>query len=168
MELGQLLLSNTPVQSYEADWATDGLHMIAQVIAEFRGEDPLGGWTTLTSNSGAAEYINNIFEMRCYCWCDAGWDEDETHPHAKGCPPNFLYKKNGLVINWYKHAGRGITSNMEYPGAKNWAKAVMTCIESVKEYTNPSLYCDHMFVTPENKAKGICGRCGISFDEWHG
>jgi hypothetical protein len=29
-------------------------------------------------------------------------------------------------------------------------------------------YCGHMFVTPENKAKGICGLCGISFDEWHG
>lgn len=28
-------------------------------------------------------------------------------------------------------------------------------------------YCDHSYVTPENKAKGICGRCGISFDEWH-
>lgn len=28
--------------------------------------------------------------------------------------------------------------------------------------------CDHTFLTPENKAKGICGLCGISFDEWHG
>ena len=46
--------------------------------------------------------------------------------------PNFVYKKNGLVITWYKHANRGVTSNMEYPGAKNWAKAVMTCIESIK------------------------------------
>lgn len=170
MELGQLLLSNTPMQSYEADWATDGLYMIAEVIAEFRGQSygQYGYGNLLTSNSGEPEYTNSVFEMRPYCWCDSGWDENENNPHAKGCPPNFVYKKNGLVITWYKHAGRGITSNMEYPGAKNWFKAVSKCIESVKEHTNPREHCDHMFVTPENKAKGICGRCGISFDEWHG
>lgn len=173
MELG-LLLSNTPVQQYEADWASDGLHMIAEVIAEFRGQSygQYGYGNLLTSNSGEPDYINNVFEMRSYCWCGAGWgiddEEDSNEPHAKGCPPNFVYKKNGLIINWYKHASRGITSNMEYPGAKNWFKAVAACIESVKEHTNPRAYCDHMFVTPENKAKGICGRCGISFDEWHG
>lgn len=29
-------------------------------------------------------------------------------------------------------------------------------------------YCDHMYVTKANKDNGICGKCGISFDEWHG
>jgi hypothetical protein len=170
MELGQLLLSNTPMQSYEADWATDGLHMIAEVIAEFRGQSygQYGYGNLLTSNSGEPEYVNSVFEMRTYCWCDLAWEENPDHPHANGCPPNFVYKKNGLTITWYKHANRGITANMEYPGAKNWFKAVAACIESVKEHTNPREHCDHMFVTPENKAKGICGRCGISFDEWHG
>ena len=170
LELGQLVLSNTPYQSYDADWATDGLCLIAEVIAEFRGYSygEYGYGNLLTSNSGEPDYINSIFEMRSYCWCDGYLEEDESLPHAKGCPPNFLYKKNGLTITWYKHAGRGITANMEYPGARNWAKAVMTCIESIKEYSNPQKYCDHMFVTPENKKKGICGRCGISFDEWHG
>jgi hypothetical protein len=172
-ELG-LLLSNTPTQSYDAYWADAGLTLIAEAIAEFRGRTygEYGYGNLLTSNSGEPEYVNDVFEMRSYCWCDAGWDaawdRNLDHPHAKGCPPNFLYKKNGLIINWYKHAGRGVTSNMEYPGAKNWFKAVSTCIESIKEYSNPREYCDHMFVTPENKAKGICGRCGISFDEWHG
>lgn len=28
--------------------------------------------------------------------------------------------------------------------------------------------CDHSYVNAENKAKGICGKCGISFDAWHG
>lgn len=167
MELGQLLLSNTPVQRYEADWATDGLRMIAEVISEFRGLSP-DGWSDLTSNSGQPEYVNDVFEMRSYCWCGMEWEEDLNSPHAKGCPPNFVYKKNGLTITWYKHAGRGITANMEYPGARNWFKAITACIESIKEYSNPSIDCAHMFVTPENKAKGICGRCGISFDEWHG
>ena len=29
-------------------------------------------------------------------------------------------------------------------------------------------YCPHAFVTAENKKMGICGKCGISFDKWHG
>ena len=28
--------------------------------------------------------------------------------------------------------------------------------------------CRHKFVTDEDKAKGLCGLCGISFAEWHG
>jgi hypothetical protein len=39
LELGQILMSNTPPQIYDADWATDGLNMIAGVIAELRGEE---------------------------------------------------------------------------------------------------------------------------------
>lgn len=133
MELGQLLLSNANHEKYEADWATDGLYMISQVIAEYRGKDPLGGWTTLASNSGDEDFINDVFEMRSYCWCEGGWgEEDESHPHSNGCPPNFVYKPNGFVVTWYKHAGRGIRANKEYPGAKVWAGVVMKCIESIK------------------------------------
>lgn len=170
MELGQMLLSNTPTQEYDAEWAIAGLDMIAEVIAEFRGNnyDKYGWSNLLTSNAGQPEYVNDVFEMRTYCWCSSNWDEDPSHPHYNGCPPNFVYKKNGLTITWYKHSGRGITANMEMPGARNWFKAVAACIESIKEHTNPSLYCDHRFVNNKNKALGICGLCGISFDEWHG
>lgn len=126
IELGQLLISNTPVQSYEANWATDGLHMIAQVIAESRGEDPLGGWTTLTSNSGSTEYVNDVFEMRSYCWCDG-----ERKGHEKECPPNFVFNKYKVNITWYKHAGRGITCNKEFPGMKKWFEVISECIRSI-------------------------------------
>ena len=34
LELGQILISNTSPQFYDADWSTDGLNMIAEVIAE--------------------------------------------------------------------------------------------------------------------------------------
>jgi len=149
MELGQMLLSNTPPQEYDADWATDGLYMIGQVIAEYRGKDPLSGWSTLASNSGDEDFENDIFFMSSYCWCGGAAKE-----HEDGCPPNFLYKPNGLTITWYKHAGRGIRASMA------------RCIESIGKVTIPD--CPHMFVTPENKTKGICGRCGISFAEWHG
>ena len=165
MELGQLIISNTAPEKYEAEWATDGLRMIAEVIAEFRGQTygEYGYGNLLTSNSGENEYENDIFYMSSFCWCEGG-----REGHENGCPPNFIYKVNGMCISWYKHAGRGIRASREYPGARLWANAVMRCISSVTAYSDNSKTCGHMFVTPENKAKGICGRCGISFDEWHG
>jgi hypothetical protein len=30
------------------------------------------------------------------------------------------------------------------------------------------IYCNHSYVNDKNKALGICGKCGISFDKWHG
>lgn len=129
-----MLLSNTPIQSYESYWATDGLNMIAEVIAELRGKQHgTYGWDgLLTSNSGAEDYVNDVFEMRSYCWCDATWEEDPDHPHAHGCPPNFVYKPTGLVITWYKHANRGITANKKYPGARTWFEVINDCIRSIE------------------------------------
>ena len=134
LELGQMLLSNTPIQSYESYWATDGLNMIAEVIAELRGKQHGAyGWDgLLTSNSGAEDYVNDVFEMRSYCWCDATWEEDPEHPHAHGCPPNFLYKPTGMIITWYKHANRGATSNKQYPGARTWFEIIKHCIGSIE------------------------------------
>lgn len=131
LELGQMLLSNNDWHQYDADWAVEGLNMIAQVIAELRGEDPNGFRTLLTTNSGGEEFVNDVFEMRSYCWCDSGW-EDYEGSHAGGCPPNFLYKPTGLVITWYKHAGRGNTSNKKYPGARTWFEIIKHCIGSVE------------------------------------
>lgn len=133
LELGQMLLSNTPTQEYDADWATDGLNMIAEVIAEYRGSSygKYGYSNRLTDNSGDEEFVNDVFEMRSYCWCDSGWDEYEGK-HPQGCPPNFLYKPTGMVITWYKHASRGITSNKKYLGARTWFDIINNCIESVQ------------------------------------
>jgi hypothetical protein len=134
LELGQMVLSGNDWHQYDADWATDGLNMVAEVIAELRGkEHGRYGWDALlTSNSGAEEFVNDVFEMRCYCWCDAGWEENSDHPHANGCPPNFLYKPTGMIVTWYKHANRGITSNKKYPGARTWFEIIKHCIGSIE------------------------------------
>ena len=134
LELGQMVLSNNDWHRYDADWATDGLYMIAQIIAELRGNEySRYGWSNLlTSNAGEEEYVNDTFEMRTYCWCDTAWDENPDHPHANGCPPNFLYKPTGMKITWYKHANRGITSNKNYPGARTWFEIVKHCIGSIE------------------------------------
>jgi hypothetical protein len=127
MELGQMLLSNNDWQEYECNWAQEGLNVIAEVIAEIRGEQhSTYGWDgLLTSNSGGEDYVNDVFEMRSYCWCYGEGD------HENGCPPNFLYKPTGLVITWYKHAGRSATSNKRYPGARTWAEMISHCIKSI-------------------------------------
>ena len=133
LELGQMVLSNNDWHKYDADWATDGLNMIAEVIAELRGkEHSRYGWDSLlTSNSGAEEFVNDVFEMRSYCWCDSGWENYEG-PHPDGCPPNFLYKPTGMLVTWYKHANRGITANKKYPGARTWFEIIKHCIGSIE------------------------------------
>ena len=128
LELGQMLLSNNDWHQYECNWAQEGLNLIAEVIAEIRGKSHgRYGWDgVLTSNHGAEEYINEVFEMRSYCWCDGESD------HENGCPPNFLYKPTGLVITWYKHAARSATTNKKYPGARTWFEIVKHCIGSIE------------------------------------
>ena len=59
--------------------------------------------------------------------------------------PNWITAPNQYQIN---NASHGIEQGI-YPTAN-------------------SINCDHSYVNAENKAKGICGKCGISFDAWHG
>lgn len=126
IELGQGLFSNTPLQEFDADWASNGLEAIADVIAESRGI--LNTSDRLTFNSGGEPFDNEVFSMSAYCWCEGG-----KTGHQNECPPNFYYKPTGLTITWYKHAGRGITSNMEELSAKAWHGIVHVCIESIKQ-----------------------------------
>lgn len=48
-------------------------------------------------NTGA-EYANNVFTVRAYCW-----DDDNERANL----PNFEY--DGLECYWYKYATRGLT-----------------------------------------------------------
>jgi hypothetical protein len=127
-EIGQILLTNTETLAYEADWATNGLQAIAEIIAEQRGhvQDKYGYGPLLTSNEGDHEFDNKVFTMRTYCWCDGA-----TKGHEESCPPNFIYKPSGLTITWYEHAGRGVTANIEWLSALEWHRIINKCIESV-------------------------------------
>lgn len=132
VELGMLAFSNGAINKYDADWATSGLNMLAEIIAESRNEGktrPEYGWSLLTSNSGGEPFENELFAMRPYCWCDA---EGE---HEEGCPPNFEYKPSGVEISWYKHAGRGITCNREEPSMIRWFEVLSECVASVIKET---------------------------------
>lgn len=62
----------------------------------------------------------------------------------------------------------GIGQTLTVP-PQQWG--VNNCSHGVEQSTYPtanSINCDHTYVTAQNKANGICGKCGISFDEWHG
>ncbi len=127
-EIGQIVLTNGITHSHEADWATAGLDAIAEIIREQRGYT-MGKWGNgpmLTSNDGEEEFDNDIFTMRSYCWCDGG-----LIGHDPNCPPNFVHKKTGIEISWYKHSGRGITANVDWLPAITWHRIVNECIESV-------------------------------------
>jgi hypothetical protein len=54
-------------------------------------------------NTGAF-FENEVFRMSSYCWC-------EGEAHKDGCPPNFLHKKSGFSVSWYKYLGRGTESD---------------------------------------------------------
>ena len=41
---------------------------------------------------------------------------------------------------------------------------VENCVRIARGQAN----CDHKYVNNKNRALGICGLCGISFDKWHG
>jgi hypothetical protein len=127
-EIGQILLTNTETLQHEADWASNGLTAIAEVIAEYRGykEDKYGYGPLLTSNEGDGPFDNPVFTMRTYCLCDG-----TEYGHEDGCPPNFFYKPTGLTITWYEHANRGITSNVDWMPALAWHRIVNNCIESI-------------------------------------
>lgn len=121
VELGQLAFSNTPIQSFEARWATQGIQLIASAVDQSRGGD---GDFTMAYNAGGEPFENDWFALRAYCWCDG-----EAEGHEDGCPPNFEFKPTDLEICWYKHAGRGITANQAQPS--DWMKIVTDCVRSV-------------------------------------
>jgi hypothetical protein len=56
------------------------------------------------------EFENDEFMMHRFCWCDeddCGWCE--------GNKPNFLHKKTGFEVKWYKYIGRSMEINMKPP-----------------------------------------------------
>ena len=62
----------------------------------------------------------------------------------------------------------GIGQTLTVP-PQQWV--VNDCTHGVEQGNYPiakQANCNHSYVNAENKAKGICGKCGISFDAWHG
>lgn len=123
-ELGQMLLSNNVYYSEEAYWAHEGLVMLDRVIKESK----------ILEWQNKRDYEGKVFAYRDYCWCDAGLDEDTTHPHYNGCPPNFEHYSSGTIITWYKHNGRGLTANVQELTGMQWFDIIAECVQEIKNY----------------------------------
>lgn len=57
------------------------------------------------------DFENDIFMMNRFCWCekeDCKWCGSEN-------APNFLHKKTGFEVRWYKYIGRSMEMNKAVP-----------------------------------------------------
>ena len=121
LELGQMLFATNTQSRTAPDFTYGGLVCIAGAINNQRGS--AHGEGLLTDNYGQPEFVNEVFSMRTYCWCDGD-------RHKDGCPPNFEHR-SGLKISWYKHAYRGRTINKSID-EKTWCKIVQECLDSIE------------------------------------
>lgn len=105
------------------DYLSSALRLLTERIAKTHPESLSHGLLGGEYGYGA-NYVNKIFIMHPYCWCEqdeCGW--------CSGKNPNFRHIKSGLKVWWYKYIGRG----MEVKGARNLdiCKVMMECLESV-------------------------------------
>jgi hypothetical protein len=52
------------------------------------------------------DFENDVFLMHSFCWC-----EREECKWCNGKAPNFLHKKSGFSLTWYKYIGRDMRAN---------------------------------------------------------
>ena len=119
-ELGQLLFSNAPLEEFDMQRHVQlgieqlGLYLQVTKILKY---NPV-------SNTGA-EFSNDVFSIRAYCWCDG-----DKHPN--GCPPNF--ECGDFKVSWYKYLGRG-SSQSRALSTEEWDAIFRKCMDSIKETT---------------------------------
>lgn len=124
LELGQMLFSNARIEEHEVrSYVSGGLHELGERVARSRNDWQFG-WGSLTSNSGADEYVNETFALRAYCWCEGEGDHEEE------CPPNFEHYSSGVKITWYKHANRGVRASQDLTRTA-WKRILEDCLESI-------------------------------------
>jgi len=72
--------------------------------------------------SGAADWQDEFFEVHPYWW------GDEEAPEASR--PNF--RRGGVCVRWYKHCGRGLSTNVQMSN-EEWLALFAECISHAVE-----------------------------------
>ncbi len=103
------------------DYVLEGLRFLGELV---RGLCQNSDATPIENCGDSFE--NDTFALRAYCWCDG---EGE---HENGCPPNFEYKTTNYRVTWYKHLGRGDSSNADMSKLET-AHMITDCIGSILE-----------------------------------
>jgi hypothetical protein len=116
-------------EEHEANWATEGLFVIADAIKAKRGDS-----YSLVGNSGGDDFVCPTFSMRAYCWCEGDRHPGKTLDGGYSCPPNFEFPASGFVLRWYKYAGRGQNANRPKPPGMLWEVTVAQCIMAVSTW----------------------------------
>jgi hypothetical protein len=128
-ELGQMLFSNGQQGAYQVPgYVEAGLvalgTMVATTLCVDGSEEEMWCHNPCNNVGGNdANFENDVFAMRAYCWCDG-----EREGHEDGCPPNF--ESAGLKVSWYKHARRGNSADREITAAQ-WQTIFTRCLNSL-------------------------------------
>lgn len=69
------------------------------------------------------DFENDVFMIHTFCWCDG-----EDCPWCNG-KPNFLHKKTGASLSWYKYIGRGMVIDEDV----NWSAVFAECFSSLQK-----------------------------------
>lgn len=77
----------------------DCINEMLRKIALLACKNPQSEW----ADKYGTDFENDTFMMHRYCWC-----EKEGCSWCDGESPNFLYKKTGFSVAWYKYIGRGM------------------------------------------------------------
>ena len=126
------------------DAVSEWLRALTEAVCKATGDSGAGGFGG--SYGYGSNYENDIFMLHRYCWCElpeCPWcracgcgDDYETNPcvNCREKPeqaPNFLHKKSGASVHWYKYIGRG----MEVSEA-NWPAIFSECFQSLHPQPN--------------------------------
>jgi len=111
-EIGKAVFG-APWGEYDFDSMKDSeiIEYMLRIISYFATDQPC--------YSGYFE--NDVFALRPYYWGD---DEEEAQR------PNFLHKKSGLEIRWYKYIGRGMSVNRKIC-PKCFLEIFVDCLKSL-------------------------------------
>lgn len=109
------------------------LYDISEEVLEKLGEDA-------SMPRYGTYFENEVFTMRMFWWGDCECESTEPQTdfyeitHSAECPanqPNFLHKRTGFSVNWYKYIGRGMEWDETLITKSEWRKIYNECIDSV-------------------------------------
>lgn len=102
------------------DFVSSNLRLLTAKICSNNDSDYIYG---LGGEFGYGEnFENNVFMMHRFCWCDEDYCQ-----WCNGDAPNFLHKKSGATINWYKWIGRDMNVSKA-----DWSSIFQECFDSLR------------------------------------
>lgn len=86
---------------------------------------------------GLDPYYGSEVHCTCSYWKDyRKWrSENDHHPACRIVAPNFLHKRTGFWVKWYKYIGRSMEWD-ESITKEDWREVYNECMDSLKGGTN--------------------------------